>query len=326
MIHLDFSGTYDQIGQQHGQVLGEGGGFTLPPPKPEVLPFVRQCEEIMDEFAPELLEEMRALAGAAGANYDALVTISITAPLSQTGFPGCTVFAVTPERTVDGRLIFGRNYDFVYDMPPSVVYRTYPEGRYASLGCCDIWIGREDGLNETGLFVGTSATMLPGYQPGLTFWFVVRMILDRCAAVDEGLALIQNVPHAQSRNFLLADRSGKAVVAEATIDGVEVREPEHGLLVITNHAASPALAGEEAFVPPDSHPRYDRVRQLLGGSEMVDVDAVKVALRDHEGDVCAHWPDGKGGTLWSVVGHPDERGFELAEGHPCDTPYNSVSF
>jgi hypothetical protein len=280
----------------------------------------------MEAFSPELLEEMRALAEAASIDYDALATISITAPLSQTGFSSCTVFAVMPERTADSRLIFGRNYDFAYDMPPSVAYRTYPEGRYASLGCCDIWIGREAGLNEAGLFVGISATMLPGYQPGLTFWFVVRMILDRCATVDDGLALIQSVPHAQSRNFLLADRSGKAVVAEATIDGVEVREPEDGLLVITNHAASPALAGQAAFVPPDSHPRYDRVRELLGGSEPVDVDAVKATLRDHEGFVCAHWPDGTGGTLWSLVGHPDRRAFELTEGHPCDTLYNSVSF
>jgi hypothetical protein len=326
MIHLDLSGTYAQIGQQHGQALAEGGDLTLPPPKPEVLPFVRQCEEVMEAFSPGLLEEMRALAKAAGIDSDALAAISITAPLSQTGFPSCTVLAVMPERTADGRLIFGRNCDFVYDMPPSVAYRTYPEGRYASLGCCDIWIGREDGLNEAGLFVGVSATMLPGYQPGLTFWFVVRVILDRCATVDDGLALIQSVPHAQSRNFLLADRSGKAVVAEATIDGVEVREPEDGLLVITNHAASPALASQEAFVPPDSHPRYDRVRELLGGSEPVDVDAVKAALRDHQGFVCAHWPDGTGGTLWSLIGHPDERAFELAEGHPCDTPYNMVSF
>jgi hypothetical protein len=326
MIHLDLTGTCTQIGQQYGLAARAGGDFTLPPPKPEVLPFVRQCEEILDQFAPELLEEMRALAGAAGVDYDALATLTITAPLSQTGFPSCTVFAVAPERTVDGRLIFGRNYDFIYDMPPSVTYRTYPQRRYASLDNCDIWVGREDGLNEAGLFVGISATMLPGYQPGLTFWFVVRMVLDRCATVDEGLALIQRVPHAQSRNFLLADRSGRAVVAEAMIDGVEVREPQDGLLVITNHVASPALAAGKAFVPPDSHPRYNRVRELLGGGEPVDVEMVKATLRDHEGFICAHWPDGTGGTLWSVVGHPDERQFELAEGHPCDTPYATVSF
>lgn len=157
MIHFDLSGTYAQIGQEHDQALGEGGGSTLPPPKPEVLPFVRQCEEILDEFAPELLEEMHALAEAGGVDYGALATISITAPLKQTGFPGYTVFAVAPERTVDDRLIFGRNYDFIYDMPPCVTYRTYPEGRFASLDSCDIWIGREDGLTVVGRWTSRRA-------------------------------------------------------------------------------------------------------------------------------------------------------------------------
>ena len=41
------------------------------------------------------------------------------------------------------------------------------------------------------------------------------MILDRCATVDEALALIQQVPHAQSRNYLLADRYGQAVDCQA---------------------------------------------------------------------------------------------------------------
>jgi hypothetical protein len=155
------------------------------------------------------------------------------------------------------------------------------------------------------------------------------MILDRCATVDVGLALIQSVPHPQSRNFLLADCSGKAAVAEATIDGVEVREPEDGLLVMTNHVVCPALAGKETFVPPDSHPRYSRLRELLGRDGLVDKDAVKQALRDHEGFVCSHGvhsPDRKMGTLWSVVGHPGERQLDIAAGYPCQAAYRTVSF
>jgi hypothetical protein len=225
----------------------------------------------------------------------------------------------------------GRNYDFFHDISeePATTYRTYPEGRYASLGDCDIWIGRDDGLNEAGLFVAIAATNLPGLQPGLTFWLVVRMLLDHCATVDEGLALIQSVPHPQSRNFLLADCSGKAAVAEATIDGAEVREPEDGLLVMTNHAVCPALAGKESFVPPDSHPRYNRLCELLGGDKLVDVEDVKQALRDHEGFVCSHGvhsPDRKLGTLWSVVGHPGERQLDIAAGYPCQAEYRTESF
>jgi predicted choloylglycine hydrolase len=136
--------------------------------------------------------------------------------------------------------------------------------------------------------------------------------------VDEALDLIQQVPHAQSRNYLLADRYGKAVVAEATIDGVEVRLPEDGLVATTNHTECPSLAGKELFVPPDSPVRYKRLRALSEESDLLDVDAVKRVFGDRENLVCAHGEVfGQAyGTIWSVVGHVDERQLEIAEGTP----------
>ena len=126
--------------------------------------------------------------------------------------------------------------------------------------------------------MGIAAFFLPGLQPGLTFWLIVRLVLGRCATVDEGLELIRKVPHAGSWTYLLADRAGKAAVVEPTVDGVEVRYPEDGLLVMTNHAVCPAWAGKENFVPPDSHPRYNRLRQLLGSDKLVDAEDVKLSL------------------------------------------------
>jgi hypothetical protein len=325
---IELRGSYEQMGRQQGRPLK---GITLPLPDPKMLRFAKQCEEIVRQYAPELLDEMQGLAEAAEVDYDALMTLTLTVSFDPAEVPGCTVLAVMPERTADDCLIVGRNYDYFHDVSEesATTYRTYPEGRYASLGDCDIWIGRDDGLNEAGLFVAIAATMLSGLQPGLTFWLVVRMLLDHCTTVDEGLALIQSVPHPQSRNFLLADCSGKAAVAEATVDGVEVREPEDGLLVMTNHVVCPAWAGKESFVPPDSHPRYNRLRELLGGDGLVDKDAVKQALRDHEGFVCSHGvhsPERKLGTLWSVVGCPGERQLDIAAGYPCQAAYRTVSF
>jgi hypothetical protein len=296
-----------------------------------MLRFAKQCEEIVGQHAPELLDEIRGLAEAAEVGYDALMTLILTVPFDPEELPACSVLAVLPERTADGRPIVGRNYDYFHDVSEEVAttYRTYPEGRYASLGDCDIWVGREDGLNEAGLFVGMASTFLPGVQPGPTFWLIVRMILDRCATVDEGLELIHNVPHTGSWTYLLADRSGKAVVVEPTVQGIELRYPEDGLLVMTNHPVCPAWAGKENFVPPDSHPRYNRLRELLGGNALVDVEAVKQALRDHQGLVCSHgehFPDRKFGTLWSVVGCPGERQLEIAAGYPCQAEYRTVSF
>lgn len=330
MYHVTLRGSYEQMGRQQGRPLKQIG-LTLPPPDQKMLRFAKQCEGIVGQYAPELLDEIRGLAEAAELDYETLATLTLTAPFEPQDVPSCSVVAVTPERTADGRPLVGRNYDFFYDVSKegATTYRTYPEGRYASVGNCDIWVGREDGLNEAGLFVGIASAFLPGLKPGLTFWFIVRFLLDRCATVDEGLEFLGSVPHAGSWTYLLADCSGKAVVVETTVEGIELRYPEDGLLIMTNHAVCPALAGKETFVPLDSHPRYNRLRELLGGDRLIDAEAVKQALRDHEGLVCshgAHFPKREFGTLWSVVGRPGERQLDIAEGHPCRARYRTVSF
>lgn len=328
MHQIEVRGNYEEMGRQQGRPLK---GMTLPPPDPKMLRFAKQCEDVVGQYAPELLDEMRGLAKAAEVDYDALMTMILTAPFDPAEVPGCSVLAVLPERSADGRPIVGRNYDYFHDISEesATTYRTYPEGRYASLGDCDIWVGREDGLNEAGLFVGIAAFFVPGLQPGLTFWLIVRLVLDRCATVDEGLELIQKVPHAGSWTYLLADQSGQAVVVEPTVKGIAVRYPEDGLLVMTNHAVCPEWAGKENFVPSDSHPRYNRLRQLLGGDKLISAEDVKHALRDHEGLVCshgAHFPDRKFGTLWSVIGRPSERQLDIAAGFPCQAEYRTEGF
>ncbi len=328
MHRVELRGDYKEMGHQQAPPLK---GWQIPPPEPKMLRFAKQCEDLMMQHAPELVQEIQGIAEAARLDYDALLAFTVTIPFDPEDVHGCTVLAIAPERTADGRPIVGRNYDFFHDTSeePATTYLTYPDGRHASVGNCDIWVGREDGLNEAGLFVGQAAFFMPGLQPGLTFWFIVRLLLDRCATVDEGLDLILGLPHAASWTYLLADAAGKAAVVEPSVHGIEVRYPEDGLLVMTNHAVCPRWVGREAFVPPDSHPRYHRLRELLGGDHPVDVKTVKAALRDHDGLVCshgAHFPNRKFGTLWSVVGRPGERQLDIATGSPCQAEYQTIQF
>jgi len=146
MHQVQLRGSYRQMGHQQGHSLRETC-FNLPPPDPKMLRFARQCEELVGQFAPELLDELHALAEASKVDYAALLTVTLTAPYDASEVPaeavpaaGCTVLAVLPERTVDGRPIVGRNYDYFHDVSEegATTYRTYPEGRYASLGDCDI--------------------------------------------------------------------------------------------------------------------------------------------------------------------------------------------
>ncbi len=330
MFQTRQQGTPLEMGRQLGLGLKQAG-MKLGPPKPKVLRFARRCEELVAQHAPELLEELRGLAEASEQDYDAVLAVNLTAPFDPQELPACTVLAVSPERSADGRPIVGRNYDFFYDVSGDVATTcwTYPTGHYAHVGDSDIWVGRDDGLNEAGLFVGIASIFLEGMQPGIVFWLVVRMLLDRCATVDEGLDLLHKVPHIGSWTYLLADRTGKAAAVETGMGGVEVRCPQDGLLVITNHPLCPRYVDEPAFVPADSRPRYDRLHELLGGARKVNVEAVKQALRDHQGLVCshgAHFPKRRFGTLWSAVGRPGERWLDIAAGNPCTTKCERRTF
>lgn len=328
MNQMELTGTYAEMGQLQGQSI-RSMGLRFPTPDPRLVELAQACRPLLGRHAPELLEEISSLAASAGDDDLALTTLMLTAPFAQT-LPACSIVAVTPQHSSDGKMWVGRNYDFTYEPAKrsATTYRTYPQGGFASLGNSDIWVGRSDGLNEAGLFIGLTATFQPGVQPGLAFWFIVRMVLDRCKSVDEALQILSSVPHAQSRNYLLADRGGRAVVVEAALDGVQVREPEDGILVTTNHNECPALKGREMFVPPDSPVRYHRLRALAGKAAVTPAD-IKAALGDREALVCAHGEVfGQAyGTIWSLLGSLDERQLEIAEGVPSGSMnYQVVKF
>jgi predicted choloylglycine hydrolase len=335
MYRAKLSGTYYEMGFEQGRSL-KTGGFTLQPPDKKMLHFAKRCEEIIGQYMPELLDEIRGVADGAEIDYDTIMTLTTTAPFDPDEVPGCSIVAVMSERTVDGRTIIGRNFDMFEDVSKegATTYRTYPEGHYASVGNCDIWVGRWDGLNETGLFTGTTALFLPSPKPalpGLVGWFTGRYILDRFATINEAVEFIQSLPSTGSGGRLIADSSGRAVVIESSAEGREIRYPEDGLLILTNHAVCPAFAGKDRDSEgyADSQARYSQLYELLDGAKVVDVEVMKKAMSDHKGGVCSHKVDSSGrkdSTIWSVVAQPGERKVDIAEGHPCRTKYRTVHF
>ncbi|HQE20181.1 MAG TPA: C45 family autoproteolytic acyltransferase/hydrolase [Aggregatilineales bacterium] len=313
MHEITLRGTPDQMGTQHGALMAQVG-LQLPALGPDFDRLADGCERMALEHTPELVEELRAFAEAARIPYETLKTFTLTVPLQQS-MPSCSVVAVLPERSANGKLLIGRNYDFAYDVSQegATVYTTYPAGGHAHIGSSDIWVGREDGVNDAGLFVAISATFIPGVQPGLPFWFIVRHMLEHCDTVEQALAWIQSVPHSQSRNYMLAGGQ-QAVVVEATINEVRIREPEDGILVKTNHPLHPDLAPQVAFTLEDSLVRYERMRALP--DEAVTRADVRAALNDREHGVCAHavYNGQSFGTIWSVIGYPEERRLAIAPG------------
>src|SRR4029450_9397050 len=109
--------------------------------------------------------------------------------------------------------------------------------RSASLGFCDRFTGRLDGMNEHGLCVGLHQVSQRTWRPGLVCILIVRMVLDQCATTREALALLPPTPPGLSFNYSLIDAAGSAAVVEASPAAVVVREGEQ--LGCSNHFLAP---------------------------------------------------------------------------------------
>ncbi|MBI2845846.1 MAG: hypothetical protein HYX86_04805, partial [Chloroflexi bacterium] len=257
---------------------------------------------------------------------------------------GCTNFAALPEATVGGQLLVGGNYDWYFEAKKWLEVRIFqPDGVYRHVEATHHWAGSPDAINDHGLLVLLAA--LPGIEPrggpGVQWHMVIEILMETCQDTEEARQLITSLPHLRAFNYLVADARGQAFLAEATPQGVTVREPEKGILVATNHLPGREIAEEgsderQVLIQRMSITRFQRAEELLSQKRgNIDLEYAKEVLRDHEGFICRgehpSVPYRGGfheffGTIWSLVSLPRERGFHLAAGHPCLSDYQWFGF
>jgi len=318
--HSRVSGTYYEMGFGYGRLIYKHG-FRVPEVTKETLTFGVECEKEVKRIFPDVLDEMRGFADACHASYEQLSSFIFSIGISKP--TGCSIFA-----TFNGSdVVFGRNYDFFYRFKEhSESFLTAPTNGYCSVGNSDIFIGREDGVNEKGLAVGMTFVAPKEFKPGINFALLARCILDKCANVKEALETLSKAHYLVANGYLVADREGEMAVVEACPERVRTRKPEddNRFIVCTNQFMHPEMKDMENLKerPPDSEQRYttiyNKLRQV-GGKLALD-DAQRI-LSDHTGYVCSHIDSIKMGTLWSVIATLKKPQIFMAEGHPCKTKY-----
>ncbi len=204
----------------------------------------------------------------------------------------CSTFnAETPE----GEALFGRNFDLEFS--PGMMVRTTPKDGYASISMVNlafIGYGEDklpedfassivslaapfaplDGVNEKGLAVGvllidTEATHQETERVDITTTTAIRLMLDRCATVDEAVDLLSQYDMHASGNrcyhFQIADASGDSVVVEYIDNETRLVEPgEEGYQAATNFLLTP---GDYDF--GGGQDRYETVMSALDAADGV---------------------------------------------------------
>ncbi|MBD3191585.1 MAG: hypothetical protein GF308_13130 [Candidatus Heimdallarchaeota archaeon] len=314
MHQLSLKGSYYDMGFQYGKILAETG-FRLPKITKKCRELGLASKEHVTSIFPEYLEELQGIAEAASLDFNSLCAFALVIQ-EQTS---CSMFAINTDKQV----FFGRNYDMYYSFKKYLeTTHCAPAGGHRSIAHADIFVGREDGLNEKGLGVAQSG-IVSYLKPGLSFWVSIRYILDKCRSVKEGIDFLTDIPHYSTMTYLLADSSGTmAIVEVGPKDETVLREPEQNFLVSTNHYNHPKMEKVKIYEPPDSKTRYNYiVKALSEAPKNMNEKYIQKILSSHEGLVCSHRDNINLGTIWSVVFNLKTLDIWRAEGHPCKAQY-----
>jgi isopenicillin-N N-acyltransferase-like protein len=251
---------------------------------------------------------------------------------------GCSAFALLSERTANGHLVMGQNWDWIPEVQ-GIVLQTVGEPvdtlAFTEAGI----VGGKLGLNSAGLGLAINGLMSADddwTRLGTPFHVRCHQILrSRSVAEAEAIALAE--PRSCSANYLLAQAPGTIVDVETAPDAACRLLPTGGLAIHTNHFMDPAGLGvvepREESIPRSRH-RYKRVSELFGGTAQLTVDDIQGHLRDHVGypgqSVCRHpdparVPAERYATVVSAVMDLDDGSLWLSDGPPCTNPYQTFA-
>jgi isopenicillin-N N-acyltransferase-like protein len=303
----------------------------------------------IERFAPDALEEMRGIADGAGVPFDAILVLNCRSELmfaaarskGETPPCECTSFAVTPEASADGHMLLGQNWDWVpFAREVCVLVDGQRDDKPSFVTIVEAGMLAKVGVNAAGfgLCTNTLVSERDGGARGVPYHVMLRALLDAESVEDAG-RILGSVQRALSANYLVADKSGRAMNFE-TIAGGEAQirstRPEAGLIAHANHFLAPDFAVIDAYVSksPHSLTRLGDLWQGLKSHEQLSVQRLQQILRSHQhapNGVCSH-PDPDADPLYarctiaSVVSDLTAGDLWFSDGPPCASAYQRHRF
>ena len=207
---------------------------------------------------------------------------------------GCSSMAVWGDKSEDGSLLIGRNFDFYagddFAKDKIILFVKPNKGiPYMSVTWGGM-IGVLSGMNTEGLTVtinaGKSDIPLVAKTP---ISIVTREILQYASTIEEAIAIAKKREVFVSESIMVGSaKDKKAVLIEMAPDNFDVYEVQNSSqLVCSNHFQSKAYQSDERNVNhiQESHSQYrfDRMNELLEEKDKMNPKKMAEILRNKEG-------------------------------------------
>ena len=286
-------------------------------------------------YAPDLTEEMEAMAKASGLSAAEAVIVGgftdfVDAVRCQADVvpeeDDCTAVLV-PDALAEGSGFLAQTWDMHDSATEHVVLlEIEPESGprafvYSTVGCLG-----QIGLNDAGIAIGINNLAAAKGRLGVTWPFVVRKALQQ-TDIEAALACVVDADLAGAHNYLLLDRHGRGYNVEAMPDCRSVTKLEDRPLAHTNHCLDAEALRMQAKRPAEllesSEGRLRRAGELLASSSGPVTLEQLVALTRDPVAICHHSEppfhiESSGaaimrpatGELWAVWGLPSENEYE----------------
>ncbi|WP_300570816.1 C45 family peptidase [Flavobacterium sp.] len=207
---------------------------------------------------------------------------------------GCSSMAVWGDKTDDGSLLLGRNFDFYagdeFAQDKMVAFVTPDKGYPFVTVTWGGMIGAVSGMNKEGLAVtinaGKSKIPLVAKTP---ISILTREILQYASTIDEAIAIAKKRKVFVSEAIMVASaRDKKAVLIEVSPKNFGVYDvPNSNQLICSNHFQSKEYENDKRNTKQieESHSKYrfDRMQELLSKKDKMNPQKMAEILRNKDG-------------------------------------------
>ena len=207
---------------------------------------------------------------------------------------GCSSFAAWGEKSEDGNLILGRNFDFyvndAFAENKIVAFINPKDGNKFMMVTWPGMIGAVSGMNEKGLTVtinaGKSKIPLIAKTP---ISILTREILQHAGNIEEAIAIAKKRAVFVSESIMVGSAvDNKAILIEVSPKKMDVYEvPNSDQLICSNHFQSDAFKNEERnqsqIANSHSKYRFDRMQELFAENPKINPKVASQILRNKDG-------------------------------------------